>query len=365
MKIIKKIAKILLYLFLGFIGVFLIFLLVVKVYSPGKEPGFKNESGDVIENSIAEIEDREINGVAQRLVIRGKDISNPILLRVHGGPGLSHLPPIYRHFSTSLEDAFTVCYWDQRGSWPTSSDYIPESTITLDQIVNDGLKVVEYLKSRFNQEKIYIEGYSWGTVVSVKMIRQKPEYFYAYIGIGQVADQAESELLSYNYVLSEAQKSNDTVSINKLKSFGPPPYLNDEKMWKALLAQRSVLSKYVPRPDISTSEMMQMMLFNKGASFGEKFLLFTGKNAEKAGSALWPTNATTNLFNDMKIWNVPVYLIHGEHDHQTELIVAKKYFDSIQAPIKRFYEFKGAGHIAIAWDSEKYRSIMIEEVMNE
>ena len=121
MKIIKKIAKIFLYLVLGIIGIFLILLFVIWISSPSEEPKFKNESGDIVENSIAEIEDREINGVAQRLVIRGKDISNPILLRVHGGPGLSHFPPIYRHFNTSLEDAFIVCYWDQRGSWPGPS----------------------------------------------------------------------------------------------------------------------------------------------------------------------------------------------------------------------------------------------------
>lgn len=363
-KIIKRLAKIVLYCIIGVIGLFLIFILVVRIYSPGEESKFKDENGDHIKNSIAVVEDRAVNGVAQRLVIRGEDISNPILLRVHGGPGQAHMIPIYRHFNTSLENSFTVCYWDQRGSGPAYTENTPDSSINLDQIVDDGLKVVEYLKSRFEKEKIFIEGYSWGTVVSAHMVKTNPELFHAYIGIGQVANQPESEMLSYNFALASAQKANDTSAISKLKSIGPPPYSTHEEMVSAVITERSIVSKYSPRLGISSGEMMKMILFNKGAKFNEKYRFLTGKNYENGAPILWPTNARINLFDEFTLWEIPVYIIQGEHDHFTEFSVAKKYFDSIKAPVKRFYEFKGAGHIAIAYDSDRYRSIMLNEILS-
>ena len=47
---------------------------------------------------------------------------------------------------------------------------IPDSTITITQIVDDGLEVTDYLRKKFKKDKIYIEGSSWGTAVSAFMI---------------------------------------------------------------------------------------------------------------------------------------------------------------------------------------------------
>ena len=53
----------------------------------------------------------DINGVPQRITIRGRDISNPVLIRVHGGPGSASPPVISRINRFDLEDLFTVCDW--------------------------------------------------------------------------------------------------------------------------------------------------------------------------------------------------------------------------------------------------------------
>ena len=49
------------------------------------------------------------------MVVRGQDASNPVLLWVHGGPGM----PDYfltQDYPTKLEDLFTIVWWDQRGA---------------------------------------------------------------------------------------------------------------------------------------------------------------------------------------------------------------------------------------------------------
>ena len=81
-------------------GIFiLVVLLVIRINSSGEEEPFLDEQGNVLPNSIAMHEDMTINGVPQRITIRGKDKNNPVLLIVHGGPGAPILPVIYKPVS--------------------------------------------------------------------------------------------------------------------------------------------------------------------------------------------------------------------------------------------------------------------------
>ena len=86
MKILRKIRKWLLILLSSIIDLILIILLIIKINSSRVEEPFLDEHGDILPNSIAMHEDMVINGAPQRITIRGKDVNNPLLLQVHGGP---------------------------------------------------------------------------------------------------------------------------------------------------------------------------------------------------------------------------------------------------------------------------------------
>jgi pimeloyl-ACP methyl ester carboxylesterase len=204
-RILKSIGKWFLFLLGGMVGLILILLLIIRINSTGVEEPFLDENGKVLPNSIAVIEQPVMNGVVQRLVIRGKDVSKPVLLRVHGGPGSTYVPPFFQLAGNDMEDLVVVCYWDQRGSGPAYTPDIPDSTLTLPQIVDDGLEVAAYLKNKFNKDKIYIEGASWGTTVSAFMVQKKPELFHAYIGIGQMANQSLSEQMSWDFAMEKSR----------------------------------------------------------------------------------------------------------------------------------------------------------------
>ncbi|MCB0742738.1 MAG: alpha/beta hydrolase, partial [Ignavibacteriae bacterium] len=107
MKILRKIGKWLLIFIGSIISLILIMLLIIRINSSGVEEPFLDERGEVLHNSIAMHEDKIINGVPQRLTIRGKDINNPILLKVHGGPGAPWPPILNRMLKVDLEDLFT------------------------------------------------------------------------------------------------------------------------------------------------------------------------------------------------------------------------------------------------------------------
>jgi pimeloyl-ACP methyl ester carboxylesterase len=79
------------------------------------------------------------------MFINGKNRSNPVLLWVHGGPGM----PDYfllEQYRTGLEDVFTVVWWDQRGTGLSYGSDIPPATMTVEQFIADTLAVTDYLR---------------------------------------------------------------------------------------------------------------------------------------------------------------------------------------------------------------------------
>lgn len=75
-------------LILVVLGVIIITLAILLYISPGKTSPITDASGNELPNSIAVIEKPEINGVNQSIIIRGENKNNPVLLFVHGGPGI-------------------------------------------------------------------------------------------------------------------------------------------------------------------------------------------------------------------------------------------------------------------------------------
>ncbi len=59
---------------------------------------------------------------------------------------------------SELEKKFIVVNWDQRGSGKSYDRNIDPNTMTIDQLVNDGLEVTKILLRNFGKSKIYLVG---------------------------------------------------------------------------------------------------------------------------------------------------------------------------------------------------------------
>lgn len=369
LKILKKIGKWLIVFIAGIISFILIILLIIRINSAGVEEQFLDEHGKVLPNSIAFHEDLIINGAPQRITIRGKNKDNPVILLVHGGPGNIAAPFAPKIAGYSLEDIFTVCYWEQRGAGLAYTADIADSTITLNQIVNDGIEVVKFLRNTLKKDKIYIEGTSWGTTVSAFMVQKNPELFHAYIGVGQMANQPLSEQMSYDFVMSEAKKQNDTAAIIELKRIERPPYPNKSnvEMAEACDVERLLLMKFVPMRRAPGFNEFRKAFMDNGLTFMEKFtyLINNPEQYYPAYKILWPTCFNVNLMRDAPEWEIPVYIMQGDNDHFTETFLAKAYFDSLNAPVKKWFLFENATHAVQFEYPEKYRSIYINEILEK
>ena len=91
----------------------------------GKTPPFRGPHGELVPGSIAEVDYLHLGGLDQWVMIRGESLTNPPLILLHGGPGLSEMR-FFRHFNAPLEKSFTVVNWDQRGTGNRSTARSPD-----------------------------------------------------------------------------------------------------------------------------------------------------------------------------------------------------------------------------------------------
>ena len=114
-------------------SVLLLFLLLL-LYSPGKPAPVKDNNGKPLAGSISEKVFLEIGGVRQGMFIRGKSLSNPVLLYLHGGMPDYFLTPRY---PVVLEEYFTVVWWEQRWAGLAYHPGTRPEAITPEQLISD------------------------------------------------------------------------------------------------------------------------------------------------------------------------------------------------------------------------------------
>ena len=157
------------------------------------------------------------------MMIRGHSIDKPVLLFLAGGPGGSELGSMRRHLP-ELEEHFTVVTLDQSGSGTSYPELDPIDTMTLDGSIDDTLAVTDYLRDRFDQDQIYLLGQSWGTILGVLAVQERPELYRAFIGTGQMVSPVETDRHFYDDTLTWATVNGKTDGVVDLIAIGEPPY---------------------------------------------------------------------------------------------------------------------------------------------
>ena len=163
----------------------------------------------------------DINNTKQFVMIRGESANNPVLLHLHGGPGVSEIGGL-RKYNRDLEKDFTVVYWDQRNAGKSYAANFPVSEIKVSKYVEDVNVLAKYLKKRLNVNKILLIGHSWGSRLGVLAVQKYPEHFSALVTTGQEVAAADGELQSYEYTLAKAKEFKVDSIVQQLQFIGPP-----------------------------------------------------------------------------------------------------------------------------------------------
>jgi pimeloyl-ACP methyl ester carboxylesterase len=340
----------------------LILVVTLLVWSPGKTRPFVDRNGNPLAGSISEKIHVNINGISQGMFIQSKDETHPVLLFLHGGPGM----PEYfltRQYPTGLEEDFTVCWWDQRGSGLSYHADIPPETMTPEQLISDTLEVTNYLRNRFAKDKIYLMVHSGGSFTGIQVAARAPELYDAYIGMGQMSYQLKSEMLAYEYMLKQFKANGNRRMVQKL--IAAPPAMTDPLP----AAYYSLRDEAMHSLGIGTTRDMKSVITGiffpswrfQEYTLPEKINLWRGKMFSTR--LLRDKMFATDLTQRIQELNLPVYFFQGLYDYTCSYTEAKSFFEKLTAPVKGFYTFEQSAHTPIFEEPEKAREILKQDIL--
>ncbi len=129
------------------------------------------------ERSVDSLSHVQLGGIEQAVLERGAHDRLPVLLWLHGGPGAAQMPLAHR-YNTDLEDSMIVVHWDQRGAGKSNPKDFDQDSMTVRQFVSDAHELTQYLKAKYQQDRIFVLGHSWGTKLGLLLVREQQELGY-------------------------------------------------------------------------------------------------------------------------------------------------------------------------------------------
>lgn len=292
-------------------------------FTPGRTPAIHWPNG------IASLERVRIGGVDQYILIRGNDTSLPVLLFLHGGPGM---PAMYlaHAFQGELEKEFVVVQWDRRGAGKSYREDI-SGTLTTEQLVADTVELTNMLRVRFHQDKIYLVGHSWGTYLGMLVIARYPELYRAYVGIGQLARMSPIAAIQDEYIRQSAAHMGDQEAIKQLEQKGAD--VRETLLFK-FGGELHYAKSYTP-----------LLLTGLAAP---EYSLRDARNIPR-GVSLYSRDFVQNsisgeLMDVITQVEIPVYFFTGRYDYTDPFALTEQYFSKIRAPEKHLVWFEQSSH---------------------
>ncbi|MDD4850516.1 MAG: alpha/beta hydrolase [Gemmiger sp.] len=342
-------------LILAFVGLRLIAPAIIRTRHKIEAPG------------IDRMEMVEIGGIQQALYIRGKNVENPIILWLHGGPGNSMMPLLHL-YQYKWEKDFTVVNWDQRNVGKTYFANNPAAvlqTMSAERVLKDAHEVTAYLKQRFNKEKIILVGHSWGSVLGTMAVQTYPEDYSAYIGISQIVKMADNERVGYEKTLEMAKAAGNQKDIKALEAVAPyPPSEYGPNYMADMMTVRTYQSKYGLSVNIGLGDVIRI-LATPYYSLNElkNSFLFNQRNVfHNQGGVVPFLMEEADIRNYGTDYQVPVYYIMGENDYNSPYLLAKAFFDEIVAPDKQIFLIPDADHMPFLSRKTEFNRILLEKI---
>ena len=167
--------------------------------------------------------------------VRGQDINNPVLLYLHGGPGEANGPLLFQAYAgPELEKHYVVGYLHQRNT--CLSPDAPAKTITVGQFIKDVDAVVAFLQKRFEKDKVFLLGHSFGGSLGLLYLLEHGDNIEKFVCAAGAFSLTAIQNTGYQTVMEMAKIADNQQAIEQLENVGPPPYdtFREGIVWRRL-----------------------------------------------------------------------------------------------------------------------------------
>jgi pimeloyl-ACP methyl ester carboxylesterase len=290
----------------------------------------------------------------QWIRIRAANARNPLLLLVQLGPGLPMINEA-RTFGRllSLEDDFTVIYWDQRGCGRSLRSTDATRDLSVQAMVSDTERLLAMLCDRFDTP-VVVAGFSMGATIAALATARRPDLVAALVAAGMDVDGAAAEKHAYQFALATAHARNNRKAIRQLEAIGPPPHLEPKEFatrarWAANFGGVRTGHTY----NSEVRNLLVSLLRSPDYSLADAVRTIRGITAAQA--ALLPELAALDLTHTLTRLNTPIVMAQGRHDQVAPPSAAERYAELLEAPSKQLVWFEHSAHMPHLEEPGRFR----------
>lgn len=280
----------------------------------------------------------EIGGIQHWISIKGTNRSNPVLLFLHGGPGNSAMG-YADSFTGELQEHFVVVQWDQRESGATEKLNASDKPLSVALMEEDAIEMINYLRSRFSQDKVYLMGHSWGGFLGLRVAARHPELLKAYLAISPMVNQLESERISLAWMIDKAKNQGNKRALTELALVNIPFQNGDQLYYHRSWLAKLTGNKSPSQDFVETWAKKWLPLFNEASA--------------------------VNFFAFAPEIRCPIYFFVGKLDYQTHYQLTEAYYIALDAKEKRLFWFDSTGHNLTSKEPKKLQQIIISEILTK
>lgn len=238
--------------------------------------------------------------------------------------------------------------------------------MSMEQFIADTLAVTDHLRRRFGQDRIFLLGHSWGSLIGIQAVARSPERFAAYIGMGQITNQRRSEQLAYDHLLAEYRRLGAMRMVRDLEAVpvtlegGPPPeyvrMLRDQTMHRLGVGTTHDMDSVITGIFLASLRFPEYTVL-------EKWNLWRGRSFSRS-LGLWEDEIlSADVPRQVPRLEVPTYFLACAHDDTCVTSLVEDHHDALDAPTKGFYRFENSAHSPLLEEPQQVRRILQEDVL--
>ena len=296
-------------------------------------------------DSIASLEQVTLGDLKQWILIRGADRNNPLVLFLHGGPGM---PTMYlaHDFQRELERSFVVVQWDRRGAGKSFTAGMSSEQMSVSQEINDTVELIDQLRARFHQPKVYMVGFSYGSYLGILVAQRVPERLHAYVGIGQLAcSETENRAIQDTWIRERAMRAQDAEAIEELDGKRP----RDREKW---------LFKY--GGEIHSAHSWWPLLWSglRSPEYTFQDIANVKRGVDFTVQNLRYDVIDGSILDNVSTLQVPAYFFTGRFDYTDPTQCTVRLFEKINAPVKKLVWFDRSAHFVFLEEPSRFAAEM-------
>lgn len=321
---------------------------------------------------IDSLEKVMLGGAEQTILIQAENPSNPVLLFVHGGPCMPVPGVVSRGQDYAVATAtkelvkhYVVVFWDQRGAGKSYHKSLSAETMRMEQYISDCRELIDHLREKFQQEKIYLAAHSWGTVIGLSVASRYPEKLHAYTGVSQIMNWTANDKFCYHWLKTKAEQRMDRKTLQKLDQIGRPPYTASVDNW---IQFRVLLTKYnsmIYEDDTIKHPGMiggfKIFLRSSDYSLLDIYHTFKSSYSLTYTQTLIEDFATID-FQAVRELKIPAYFLHGRQDMHLDGSPVEQFVSALNAPKKAMVWYENSSHMLHPDDAKQIEQYLIKVV---